>query len=220
MGYKQDPDYIEVPERIKAFYKAYPEGRLICNEPPIGMKFGDREFIAVHARAFRTPDDPLPGDGWAWEPVPGTTPFTQNSELMNAQTAAIGRAIVSVGMLASRKIASAEEVRNRKAEGEIDPKAEHRVLDTITDEEVAKLEPLVRDWLKANDDKREQLKVKLVSLGVIDPELSLDKVLGQIPNSKKAADLMKWLGKNDKSQLSGDDLADKLIEEGVAVEAA
>jgi hypothetical protein len=49
----------------------------------------------------------------AWEPFPGPTPYTKDSELMNAETAAWGRAIVAVGLAANKTIASRQEVEAR-----------------------------------------------------------------------------------------------------------
>lgn len=197
MSYQQDPDYIEVPERIIEFYKQYPDGRITGTESPFSITIGDQEFIVFHAQAYRTPTDSHPGDGWAWEPVPGTTPFTKNSELMNAQTAAIGRAIVGVGLLASRKIASAEEVRNRQAEdkpAKAKPKASNG---KIPAKMVAELEPAVRSWLKDHDDKRDDFKLQVVKLGVDSPDMELKEVLAQLPNKKAAEDLTAWLSANE-----------------------
>lgn len=73
-----------------------------------------RQFVVYTAAAYRHPDDPCPGIGVAWEPLPGLTPYTHNSEVMNAETSAWGRAIVAVGAADAK--ASAEEVRNRSAE--------------------------------------------------------------------------------------------------------
>jgi hypothetical protein len=69
----------------------------------------------VKAYAYRTPDDQRPGTGLAWEPCPGKTPYTKDSELQNAETSAIGRAIIMVGASDAKKVASANEVRNRQA---------------------------------------------------------------------------------------------------------
>lgn len=226
--YQVDPDYVEVWERLKKFYETYADGRITTADTPLVVEADGKHYIVVHARAYRAPDDLLPGDGWAWEPVPGTTPFTKNSELMNAQTAAIGRAIVSVGLPASRKIASAEEVRNRKAESNAGPvevqEREHSALDTLSDKEVAELEPLVREWTARNKKKKPQLLNFMTgTLGVVDvpPKASLPYVLRQIPNAEGAAELLRWMGENDSGKkLTGDELADELIKEGVAVEAA
>jgi hypothetical protein len=76
-------------------------------------------FIVYAAAAYRTPDDPRPGIGIAWEPFPGRTPYTAASELMNAETSAWGRAIIAVGASDSKPgIASRDEVRTRRAERE------------------------------------------------------------------------------------------------------
>ena len=109
--------YITVPERISEFYSRYPEGSLQPQNPYTPYQVVDmngRQFIVYTALAYRTPDDPRPGVGVAWEPYPGTTPYTRDSELMNAETSAWGRAIVATGVSASRGIASREEVRNRQ----------------------------------------------------------------------------------------------------------
>src|SRR6185503_8748663 len=111
-GFKMD-DYVDVAERIRQFYERYPDGRLTSGGMPKVVEIGGKPFIWYHAQAYRTPDDTLPGDGWAAEPVPGPTQFTKDSELMNAETAAWGRAIVALGF-ETKKIASAQEVRNRQ----------------------------------------------------------------------------------------------------------
>lgn len=111
-GYNID-DYIDVAERLREFYERYPDGVLQSGEPPHVLEVGGKPFIVYHALAYRTPDDEKPAHGWAWEPVPGPTQFTRDSELMNAETAAWGRAIVALGF-ATKKIASAQEVRNRQ----------------------------------------------------------------------------------------------------------
>lgn len=111
--------YVDVPTRIAEFRDKHPDGSLQPvnpAEPFRIVEIGDRTFICYTAAAYRTPDDPRPGIGCAYEPFPGLTPYTRNSELMNAETSAWGRAIVAVLAADSRKIASAEEVRNRQAE--------------------------------------------------------------------------------------------------------
>ena len=110
-GFNSD-DYVDVAQRIHDFYDRYPEGRLVTVDWDVKPDLDGKSFVWVHAKAFRDPDDPLPGDGIAWEPVPGPTPFTKDSELMNAQTAAWGRAIVALGF-DTKKIASKQEVEAR-----------------------------------------------------------------------------------------------------------
>lgn len=106
-------DYVDVAERIRQFKEQYPEGSLQTVYEPKIFVAGDKQFIAYCAAAYRTPDDTRPGMGWAWEPVPGPTPFTRDSELMNAETSAWGRAIVALGF-ATKHVASADEIRSRQ----------------------------------------------------------------------------------------------------------
>jgi hypothetical protein len=103
-------DYKEVAERIQDFRRQYPDGTIQSEIVPTGFD----GFITVKAYAYRTPDDARPGTGLAWEPVPGRTPYTKDSELQNAETSAIGRAIIMVGASDAKKVASANEVRNRQ----------------------------------------------------------------------------------------------------------
>ena len=108
-------DYVDVAERIRMFYEKYPDGSLQSYRDPVVMEINGKPFIAYSAAAYRSKDDPHPGIGWAWEPVPGPTQFTKDSELMNAETAAWGRAIVACGF-ATKHVASQEEVRSRQSD--------------------------------------------------------------------------------------------------------
>jgi hypothetical protein len=115
-------DYVDVATRITEFRAKYPDGYLapIPAERPyqiVNIGLDDKVFIVVVAAAYRQPGDLSPGVGMAWEPFPGRTPYTKDSELMNAETSAWGRAIIALGAADSRKgIASREEVRNRQDE--------------------------------------------------------------------------------------------------------
>lgn len=108
-------DYVDVAERIREFREKYPEGTLQAEIIPLPDSITG--FIAVKAYAYRAPDDPRPGVGLAYEPVPGKTPYTKDSELQNAETSAWGRAIIAVGVADTKRgVASANEVRNRRAD--------------------------------------------------------------------------------------------------------
>ena len=116
MSYELDPNYNDVPSRIAEFREKYPKGTL----QQLKLEFSEvagKWWVIYTAAAYRTPDDERPGHGTAWEPVPGKTPYTKDSELQNAETAAWGRAIVAaLAADTKRGIASAEEVRNRRAD--------------------------------------------------------------------------------------------------------
>jgi uncharacterized protein (DUF3820 family) len=106
-------DYIDVPARIALFAAKYPMGTL--QGTGYFVRDVEEKIVGYHytASAYRTPDDPRPGIGTAYEPIPGKTPYTRDSEVMNAETSAWGRAIVACGF-ETKKIASAEEVRARQ----------------------------------------------------------------------------------------------------------
>jgi hypothetical protein len=117
--------YNTVADRMREFFDRYPDGCLRPAAPWRVEQIGDKAFVVFEAAAYRTADDPNPGVGTAWEPFPGRTQFTRDSELMNAETSAWGRAILAVGAADTRKgVASAEEVRNRQTPDE--PEQERR----------------------------------------------------------------------------------------------
>jgi hypothetical protein len=128
-NYKGPLDYIDVATRIIEFREKYPTGSLQSWKDPyvIEVKMPDgsiKSYMVYSAAAYRTPDDQLPGVGWAYEPIPGPTNFTRDSELQNAETAAWGRAMVAALAVDTKKgIASSEEVRNRQTKTTEAPQA-------------------------------------------------------------------------------------------------
>jgi hypothetical protein len=114
-NYKGPLDYIDVASRIVEFREKYPNGALVQHDLQF-LDFAGKSWVVYTAAAYRSPDDKLPGIGTAWEPVPGPTQFTRDSEVQNAETAAWGRAMVAALAVDTRKgVASQEEVRNRQA---------------------------------------------------------------------------------------------------------
>ena len=119
-SYKGPLDYIDVATRIVEFREKFPNGSLQPWKDPyiaeVTMPDGSiKSFLVYRAAAYRSPEDTLPGVGYAWEPIPGPTNFTRDSELQNAETAAWGRAMVAALAVDTKKgIASSEEVRNRQ----------------------------------------------------------------------------------------------------------
>jgi hypothetical protein len=119
-------DYVDVAERISIFRSKYPNGSLQPADPSKPYELiliGERQFVVCVAAAYRTPDDPRPGIGMAWEPVPASSRMLVNSELMVCETSAWGRAIVATLAADTKRVASADEIRNRQsAEGQSAPK--------------------------------------------------------------------------------------------------
>lgn len=105
-------NYVDVPERFKQALAKWPELRVMENRPEI-ITIGDKTFISVTMQIWRTPDDPIPAQATCFEPFPGKTSFTRDSEQMNASTSCLGRCL-GLMMSFGSKMASTEEVRNRQ----------------------------------------------------------------------------------------------------------
>lgn len=101
-------DYIQVNERIIAFYAKFPDGSLQSEI----VELNDH-LVVMRAYAYRTANDERPGIGYSSLEIPGKTPYTRGSEIENCETSAWGRAIAALGFEVKRGIASAEEVRNK-----------------------------------------------------------------------------------------------------------
>lgn len=199
-------DYVPVNERVKAFYEAYPEGAimtdLIDTDDAVRVR-------AVAYRFLRSDGHQVLASGHS-EEMRGAK---SDKILEKQESVAVGRALALGGFLASASLASREEMEsftNSKVE------REHAPLDTLPDSEVAKIEPLVKEWLGKDKSKREKLKLKLVTLGVTDTQGSLKSVIGQIPTAEKATELLAWIG-GDKV-VTGDEAADSLVADGTATE--
>lgn len=119
-------DYIEVSVRIQEFYDKYPNGSL-QGEWEYTNRDGE-QWLVYKAYAYRTPDDPRPGIGFAWEPIPGRTQFTRGSELMNGETSAWGRALAALGIAVRTGIATANEIRAAEARQTEPTKGPEKVL--------------------------------------------------------------------------------------------
>jgi hypothetical protein len=106
-------DYVDVPTRFAALLAKWPELRIKEHRPEI-ITIGDKTFISVTMQGWRTPDDPIPCQATCFEPFPGKTAFTRDSEQMNASTSCLGR--LAGLMMSFPKMASLEEVVNRQKE--------------------------------------------------------------------------------------------------------
>lgn len=118
--------YVEVKDRILAFLKDHPEGRfqseVVFHKDWDGEYWAWREkkvktgrcgLICVKGRVFRSPDDKLPAEGHSWMQTPGVTPYTEGSEVENAETSAWGRALATMGYGITKSLASIDEIRNK-----------------------------------------------------------------------------------------------------------
>lgn len=103
--------YTTVNERILTFYDRYPQG-FISTHPAKVVEIGGAVFIAIVAEVSLAPEGPTI-IAEAWEPYPGKTPYTRDSEAANGATSAIGRALGQLGIGIKAAVASADEVEAR-----------------------------------------------------------------------------------------------------------
>ena len=182
-SYKGPLDYIDVATRIIEFREKYPTGSLQSWKDPyvIEVKMPDgsiKSYMVYSAAAYRSPDDTLPGVGWAYEPIPGPTNFTRDSELQNAETAAWGRAMVAALAVDTKKgIASSEEVRNRQTKTTDAPAAKAPAPESLTELGASIVE--VFNSLKLDDPRLEIWTQVNASIEKISEKINEQKFLEQ-----------------------------------------
>ena len=108
MSYKLD-GYVTVNERLRMALERWPDLRVVEASPKI-VTVGDAAFVEVTVTVWRSPDDTLPCTAAAWEPIPGKTPYTRDSEMMNCSTSSLGRCLGLMGIGTASSMASADEV--------------------------------------------------------------------------------------------------------------
>ena len=100
-------DYVEVNERLKAFWN-------VCEEGKIKTKILSLEngIVVIQAEIYENKLDPEPrATGIAYEKE-GSTFINKTSYIENCETSAIGRALGIAGIGINTSVASAEEVQN------------------------------------------------------------------------------------------------------------
>jgi hypothetical protein len=145
MGFSMD-DYVDVAERLRTLKEKYPDAVVRPYDPANPYKIETIEgqtFIVYTAICIKYPEELYSAIACAWEPFPGKTQFTRGSELMNAETSAWGRCIVAALVSDTKKIASKQEVRNRKADQETPP-APVKTVNGATDEQVETIRKLAK----------------------------------------------------------------------------
>ena len=106
-------DYVDVPTRLAEALKRWPNLR-IQETKPIIVTVDSQQYVEISCTVWRDLDDLIPMIAYCWEPIPGRTPYTKGSEMMNASTSCLGRALGFLGMGIGKSIASRNEVQARQ----------------------------------------------------------------------------------------------------------
>lgn len=100
-------NYVEVNERLKAFWQLCPEGRIVTNILKL-----ENDICVIQSAVFENKEDREPrATGIAYEKE-GSTFINKTSYIENCETSAVGRALGNAGIGIDTSIASAEEVQN------------------------------------------------------------------------------------------------------------
>lgn len=98
-------DYVPVAVRISLFYARHPTGRIVTR-----LESKSEREVMFRALVFRGSDDAKPAaTGWASERL-GDGEVNAVACLENTETSAIGRALANLGITASTRRPSAEEM--------------------------------------------------------------------------------------------------------------
>jgi hypothetical protein len=182
-------DYIDVAERLRAWYEAYPNARI---ETEI-VSLSDKNVV-VKAWAYRgeVADEKPAGTGHASMAIPGSTPYTRGSELENTETSAVGRALVMAG-LPSKKVASGDEIRSKAGTAKPSPVVQDK--QKSDDEAILRAaqdafgdDPALIDWRNAINGSANGAELAAVAQQIAASNLDADKKrwLGQYYTARKA----------------------------------
>lgn len=116
-----DNGYVMVAQRHAKFVEEHPNGAInsslvlsqIAADPNGAVE--PYPFVVMRCEIWKDREDqraghPADGVGHASMPIPGPTNFTKNSEVENAETSALGRALAMIGYHAKETMASEDEI--------------------------------------------------------------------------------------------------------------
>jgi len=175
-------DYVDVPTRLAEALKKWPDLRIQETKPVI-VTVDSQQYVEISCTVWRTADDMLPTVAYCWEPIPGRTPYTKGSEMMNASTSCLGRALGFLGLGIGKSIASCNEVQARQPAvvANVTPirdDLEQPFGDTQTVAQVAYASPKQRGMIRALFGTK--------TIGTADMMPYLDKVIGKQVSSIEA----------------------------------
>lgn len=107
-------DYVDVPTRLTMALKKYPDLRIAESRPQI-VEIDAQKYVEISCTVWRDANDQMPVVAYCWEQIPGKTPYTRGSEMMNCSTSCLGRALGFLGFGIGKSIASRDEVKVAQA---------------------------------------------------------------------------------------------------------
>ena len=121
-------NYVEVNERLKAFWQLCPEGRIVTNILKL-----ENDICVIQSAVFENKEDKEPrATGIAYEKE-GSTFINKTSYIENCETSAVGRALGNAGIGIDTSVASAEEVQNAILQQDENKKITKTQVDALYD---------------------------------------------------------------------------------------
>lgn len=152
-------EYVEVKERIRAFYARFPAGSIRTE-----LVHLDDALVIFKALAYRDPADPTPTTGWAYERI-GRNPVGEAPLVENCETSAVGRALANRGFAGGRRPSREEMAKvqrlRRDARG-TRPGAAMPDPDDAGESPEARIRKLVAR-LRLSPSRRERIQAKLAT---------------------------------------------------------
>ena len=146
--------YVEVRERIDAFYRKFPSGSIRTE-----LVHLDDDLVIFKALVYRDRFDPHPTTGWAYERI-GSSPINATRFVENCETSAIGRALANRDFAGARRPSREEMDKVRRMREGRQRRAPRAEADTLPTPE--RIRRLLGD-LRLSASKRERIEARLAA---------------------------------------------------------
>lgn len=135
MGYFNLDEYEPVENRIRAFWEAHPDGRILPDKPVLVLREDGKYQWECWTHVYINKEDPMPTvRGFASE-IEGSSPVNRTNASENCETSSIGRALANLGFATKGKRPSREEMEKvARAEQSTQPKPSLPPKIPLTDE--------------------------------------------------------------------------------------
>lgn len=168
--------YVDVATRRRLAVERWPDLRIVEGLPEV-VTVAEATFVQVTVTVYRDPTDPMPTRATVWERLPGRTPYTRDSEVMNAATSALGRALGYMGVGVETSLSTRDEIALRTSKAEAEPAN-------------PKPENTAKPPRLANQPQLAKINVLLTTLAIVERPAKLAVVVGIVGrNIDSAGDL-------------------------------